>query len=210
MGVGGRGCKQASDALDPEGGPQGCLCLRSSEESLCRAGTPSAEKGNSLAGAGTSEGMCSEPRTGTAWKHFHLWAKGSYAGEEVASEQERAIPLPQRSSLPLAPSIGNQTRARGEGGGVVRGWVAGENQCAESQLRTESQSQHHKAKHRKVGLQLHDWPGALFPEDGSTGGHFPDRCKELQKAVGLCYSPCTRVLLESPRLLSQFFPFDRS
>ena len=151
--------------------------------------------------------MCSEPRTGTAWKHYRLWAKGSYAGEEAASEQERAISLPQRSNLPLAPSIGNQTRARGVGGW---GGVAGENQCAESQPRTESQSQHHKAKHRKVGLQLHDWPGALFPEDGLMGGHFPDRRKELQKVVGLCYSPCTRVLLESPRLLSQFFTFDRS
>lgn len=57
MGMAGWGGKQASDALEPEGGPQGCPCLRSSEERLCRAGTPSAEKGHCLAGAGTSEGM---------------------------------------------------------------------------------------------------------------------------------------------------------
>ena len=81
------GGKQASDALELEGGAQGCPCLRSSEERLCRAGTPSAEKGCCLAGAGTSEGMCSEPRTGTVWKNYRLWAKGSYAGEEAASEQ---------------------------------------------------------------------------------------------------------------------------
>lgn len=143
---------------------------------------------------------------------YHLWAQGSYPGEEAASEQERTISLPQRSSLPLAPSIGNQTRAVGVGVGV-RGWgwggMAGEHQCAESQPRTESQCQHHKAKHRKVGLQLHDQPRALFPEDGLMGGHFPDRRKE-QKVVGLSYSPCTWVLLESPHLLSQFFTFDRS
>ena len=94
--------------------------------------------------------------------------------------------------------------------GVGWGGLAGEHQCAESQPRTEFQCQHHKAKHRKVSLQLHDWPRALFPEDGLMRGHFPDRRKELQKVAGLSYSPCTRVLLESPHLLSQFFTFDRS
>lgn len=204
------GGKQASDALELEGGAQGCPCLRSSEERLCRSWTPSAEKGRCLAGVGTSEGMCSESRTGTAWKNYRLWAKGSSAGEEAASEQERGISLPPAfqsfsSSLYWQP---NRNWGWWWGWWLGVGWewgVAGEKQCAESQPST-----HHKATHRKVGLQLHNQLGALFSEDGLMGGHFPDRHKELQKVVGLSYSPCTRVFLESPRLLSQFFTFDRS
>lgn len=72
----------------------------------------------------------------------------------------------------------------------------------------ESPTQHHKAKHKKVGLELNNWHGVLFLEDIVMEGCFPDRHKELQMVVWtLLIAHVHGQLLESPSLIARFFDF---
>lgn len=53
----------------------------------------------------------------------------------------------------------------------------------QGEMQVSVPTQHHKAKHEKVGLELNHWHGALFSEDIFMGGYLPERHKEPQNVV---------------------------